>query len=61
MEPADKVVELNKRLKAYAIKHNLAYVDYFTPMANERNALKTELGEDVCTQMLQVMLLWSHW
>ena len=46
LEPADKVVELNKRLKAYAIKHNLAYVDYFTPMANERNGLKTELGED---------------
>jgi lysophospholipase L1-like esterase len=46
LEPADKVVELNKRLKAYAIKHNLAYVDYFTPMANERNGLKRELGED---------------
>ena len=46
LEPAKKVVELNKRLKAYATRHSLEYVDYFTPMANERNGLKTELGDD---------------
>ena len=46
LEPAEKVVELNKRLKAYAIKHSLEYVDYFTPMANEKNGLKDELGDD---------------
>jgi lysophospholipase L1-like esterase len=46
LQPAEKVVELNKRLKAYTEKYSMGYVDYFTPMANERNGLKIELGED---------------
>jgi lysophospholipase L1-like esterase len=46
LQPTEKVIELNKRLKSYATKHSLGYVDYFTPMANNANGLKTELGED---------------
>lgn len=46
LEPAQKVVKLNALLKAYANQHNLVYVDYFTPMANESNGLKKELGSD---------------
>ena len=46
LEPAEKVVKLNALLKAYANDHNLIYVDYFTPMANEINGLKKELGKD---------------
>ena len=46
LQPAEKVIELNTRLKAYAEKHYMGYVDYFTTMANERNGLKIELGED---------------
>ena len=46
LEPAEKVIELNRRLKDYAQEHSLVYVDYFTPMANEVNGLIKELGED---------------
>ncbi|WP_456376866.1 SGNH/GDSL hydrolase family protein [Lutibacter sp.] len=46
LEPAEKVVKLNTLLKTYANQHNLIYVDYFTPMANELNGLKKELGID---------------
>jgi lysophospholipase L1-like esterase len=46
LKPAEKVVKLNRLLKTYANKHNLAYVDYFTAMADESNGLKKELGSD---------------
>ena len=46
MEPAQKVVDLNKALKAYAEKNKHVYVDYFTAMVNESNGLKKELGDD---------------
>ncbi len=46
LEPAKKVTQLNAQLKAYATQNNIVYVDYFTPMANESNGLKEELGSD---------------
>ena len=46
LEPAEKVIKLNRLLKTYANKHNLVYVDYFTAMADESNGLKKELGSD---------------
>jgi len=46
LEPAQKVVDLNNILKAYASKHQLEYVDYFSAMANEKMGLKEELGTD---------------
>lgn len=46
MEPAPKVVKLNKMLKQYSKKQGFVYLDYFTPMADKRNALKAGLGDD---------------
>ncbi|MDQ3278245.1 MAG: SGNH/GDSL hydrolase family protein [Bacteroidota bacterium] len=46
LQPAEKVVKLNAMLKAYAVKNNLVYVDYFSAMADERNGLKADLGYD---------------
>jgi lysophospholipase L1-like esterase len=46
MQPAEKVVTLNKWIKAYAESHGCRYVDYFTPMADERNGLKAALSSD---------------
>lgn len=46
VEPADKIIELNKLLKAYAKKNNVVYLDYYTPMVNENKGLKKELGRD---------------
>jgi len=46
IEPADKIVELNKLIKAYAKKNKIIYLDYYTPMVNEAKGLKKELGRD---------------
>lgn len=46
MEPAQKVVDLNAALKAYAAKNNHTYVDYFSAMVNSENGLKDNLGTD---------------
>jgi len=44
--PANKIVELNRRLKAMAKHYGAVYLDYFTPMADENLGLKTEYSED---------------
>ena len=46
MDPAGKVVELNKRIEAYASKKGAVYCDYFTAMVDERNGLPAELSGD---------------
>lgn len=46
LDPAQKVIELNKVLKEYAEKNKLFYVDYFSAMVNEKYGLKEELGTD---------------
>ena len=46
LEPAQKIVDLNKWIKDYAEKNEIIYVDYFTPMADQRNGLKKEYSED---------------
>jgi lysophospholipase L1-like esterase len=45
-EPAEKVVKLNSWIKDYAGTHNCIYLDYFTPMSDERHGLKKEYTED---------------
>jgi lysophospholipase L1-like esterase len=45
-EPAEKVVELNRRIQVYASKVGAVYCDYFSAMADERNGLPKELSED---------------
>lgn len=46
MQPADKVIALNKWIRAYAEKHKYTYVDYFSAMKDERNGLPKNLAED---------------
>lgn len=46
LNPAEKIVELNKWIKDFADKNDDIYVDYFTSMADERNGLKKEYSED---------------
>lgn len=46
LEPAPKIVALNAWLAQYARTHNAVYLDYHTPMADERMGLKRELGDD---------------
>lgn len=46
LEPAEKIIELNKRIKRYADTHGVVYADYFTPMADEKNGMKAEYTYD---------------
>ncbi|WP_235817857.1 SGNH/GDSL hydrolase family protein [Formosa haliotis] len=46
IEPADKIIELNTLLKAYAKKNKIIYLDYYTPMVNSEKGLKKEFGRD---------------
>ena len=46
LEPAPKIVALNAWLKSYAAKNGAVYVDFHTPMADERRGLRTDLGAD---------------
>ncbi len=48
LEPAPLVVEMNKMIKAYADEHGFEYVDYYTPMADEKGALREGLSKDRC-------------
>ena len=46
LEPAEKIVTLNSWIKAYCEKKGFIYLDYFTPMADERHGMKAELTYD---------------
>ena len=46
IEPAKKVIALNKMLKDFAQKNHLIYVDYHTPLKDDKNGLPTEIAED---------------
>lgn len=46
LEPVGKIADLNQRLKNYAAKHNIVYLDYYSAMADERKGLKAELTSD---------------
>lgn len=46
LHPADKIIALNKLIKAYALTNNFTLLDYFTPFADERNGQKPELTID---------------
>lgn len=46
LEPAMKIVALNKMIKKYAIENQLTFVDYFSAMVDDKNGLKAEYSED---------------
>jgi lysophospholipase L1-like esterase len=46
LEPADKVIKLNKLISRYAKEQNLIYVDYYNSMVNDSKGLKETLGND---------------
>jgi len=46
LEPAEKVIKLNVWIKNFAETHKCVYLDYFTPMSDEKHGLKTEYSQD---------------
>lgn len=46
LEPAAKVIALNKMIKAYAKANGHLYVDYFSAMVDDRNGLPKKYAKD---------------
>ena len=46
LTPAPKIVALNAWMKAYAARAGAVYLDYETPMADERHGLRADLTND---------------
>lgn len=46
LEPAPKIIRLNKMIKDFAVANSMIYLDYFTAMVDERNGLRAELTYD---------------
>ena len=46
MEPAPKIMALNKWIKAYAVKHGAIYLDYHSAMSDERGGMRPGLSSD---------------
>ena len=46
LEPADKIIALNKLLKSYAEEKGHIYLDYFSAMADDRNGLPKRYADD---------------
>jgi lysophospholipase L1-like esterase len=40
LNPAPKIISINKQLKAYAQQNNFIYLDYFTAMVDDNDGLK---------------------
>ncbi len=43
---SDMIVDLNKRIKAYADKNKIPFVDYHSMMKNDKNGMDSDLAED---------------
>lgn len=46
LEPVDKIIALNKKIKEYADRHNLTYVDYHSALKDARNGLPEKYSKD---------------
>lgn len=46
LNPVPKIHSINTQLKVFAQRNNMVYLDYFTPMADERKGLKSDLTYD---------------
>lgn len=46
LQPVEKIASINAKLKVFAQNNGMVYLDYYTPMADERKGLKASLGSD---------------
>ncbi|MEO8412909.1 MAG: GDSL-type esterase/lipase family protein [Ginsengibacter sp.] len=46
LQPAEKIITLNKWIKNYALEHDFFYLDYFSSLVDERNGMKAEYSPD---------------
>ena len=46
MQPAEKIIALNTKLKEYALANDIFYLDYFSAMVDEKKGLKSIYSND---------------
>jgi lysophospholipase L1-like esterase len=46
LRPPDQILELNRWIKDYATRNNYIYLDYFSPMVDEKGLLQRDLSDD---------------
>ena len=46
LDPAEKIVTLNKLLQKYAEANKIMYLDYYSAMVNEKKGMKSAYAED---------------
>ncbi|WP_430908791.1 SGNH/GDSL hydrolase family protein [Maribacter sp. 2-571] len=46
LEPAEKIIRLNKMIKEYALANDCQYLDYFSALVDDRNGLPKKYAED---------------
>jgi len=46
LEPAETIIKINNMLKAYAAKHHIVYIDYWSALVDDKKGLKPELTLD---------------
>lgn len=46
LEPANKIITVNKWIREYAKSHGCDYLDYFTSVVDDRNGMKAEYSKD---------------
>ena len=46
LKPAEKIVKLNSMIKSYCQENNIAYVDYYADMVDERKGLDKRFTDD---------------
>lgn len=46
LQPAQKIITLNKWIKQYAREHDCFYLDYFSSLVDERDGMKANYSED---------------
>jgi cephalosporin-C deacetylase len=45
-KPQNRIAEMNTWIKAYAAKHGLVYLDYYSPMVDDHGGMKKEFTRD---------------
>jgi lysophospholipase L1-like esterase len=46
IQPIEKIQELNRWMKAYALRTGVAFLDYYSAMVDQKSGLSEELGTD---------------
>ncbi|MFD0766671.1 GDSL-type esterase/lipase family protein [Mucilaginibacter lutimaris] len=46
LQPAEKIISLNKAITAYAAKNKLILLDYYTPLVDDKKGTRAELTTD---------------